>query len=114
AATFYKREVEIRARGCEAGIGEDCIELAVNYRSRAQGVPIDAEKAKDLEQRAVAAWTAGCDAGDWAECFALRTRLEKEPIQDVKRVRGIRERECSLGYEHSCKRLGIAYASPRP
>ena len=45
---------------------------------------------------------------------ALRTRLEKEPMPDLKRVRALRERECALGYEHTCRRLGIAYAPPRP
>ena len=114
AKEWFSREVLLRQKACDAGVGEECIELAANYRGRGQGVPIDANRAKELEDKAIASWTAGCDAGVWSECLALRTRLEKEPAGDLKRVRALRERECALGYEHTCRRLGIAYAPPRP
>ncbi len=60
------------------------------------------------------AWQAGCDAGLWSECLAIRTRLEKDPLPDPKRVHALRERECALGYEHSCRRLGVGFALARP
>jgi TPR repeat protein len=114
AREWFVKEVTLRQKQCDAGLGEECVELAANYRSRGQGVPIDPTRVKDLEDKALATWQAGCDAGVWSECLALRTRLEKEPMPDLKRVRALRERECALGYEHTCRRLGIAYAPPRP
>lgn len=114
AKEWFLREATLRQKACDAGVGDECVELAANYRSRGQGVPIDPSKAKELEDKAMAAWTAGCDAGVWSECLALRTRLEKEPTPDLKRVRALRERECALGYEHTCRRLGIGYPPPRP
>ena len=75
-------------------------------------MPIDPARAKELDGKAMQAWQSGCDAGVWSECLAPRTRLEKEPMSDLKRVRALRE--CALGYEHTCRPLGIAYAPPRP
>jgi TPR repeat protein len=114
AKALFEREVELRAAACARGSGGDCDELAQNYRSRAQGVKIDPAKAQELEDSAMKAWQAGCDAGLWTDCLAIRTRLEKEPMPDPKRIRALRERECSLGYEHSCRRLGIGFALARP
>lgn len=114
AREWFGREVALRQTQCDAGLGEECVELSANYRSRGQGVPIDPVRAKDLDDKAMQAWTSGCDAGVWSECLALRTRLEKEPMPELKRVRALRERECALGYEHSCRRMGVAYAFPRP
>jgi TPR repeat protein len=114
AREWFVREVTLRQKACDAGVGDECADLSQNYRSRGQGVPIDPARAKELDDKASASWSSGCDAGLWSECLALRTRLEKEPMPDLKRVRALRERECALGYEHSCRRLGIAYAPPRP
>jgi uncharacterized protein len=114
AKEIFAREVELRAAACTRGSGSDCDELSQNYRSRAQGVKIDPAKAQELQDSAMKAWQAGCDAGLWTDCLAIRTRIEKDPLPDPKRVRALRERECAIGYEHSCRRLGIGFALARP
>jgi hypothetical protein len=114
AEPWFQKDVLLRDKGCTAGSGDDCVALAENYRSLGHGVKIDAARARALEDRGALLWQQGCDAGQWSECLALRVHLEKETPPDVKRIRALRERECALGYEHTCKRLGMGMPPPRP
>ena len=114
AAPWFARDVLLREKGCASGSGDDCAALAENHRRLGHGVKIDGARADELGERAALLWQQGCDAGQWSECLAMRLYLEKETPPDAKQIRALRERECALGYEHTCKRLGAGMPPPRP